>query len=91
MQVQAAVAVYFPEWIKKILTKIKKKNKIKLLEKAGQVIQIDKIFVQLVGINLREAREILNVVCTRSLIPEPLRLAHLIAAGVVAGESKGRA
>jgi len=30
-------------------------------------------------------------VCTRSLIPEPSRLAHLIAAGVGLGESKGRA
>ena len=79
------------ENIKKTLIKIKQRNKIKLLEKAGKVIQINYIFVQLVGIKLEKAREILNVVCTRSLLPEPLRLAHIIAAGIVVGESKGRA
>ena len=77
--------------IKKTLIKINKRNKIKLLEKAGKVIQINKIFVQLIGIDLKRAREILGIVCTRSLLPEPLRLAHIIAAGIVTGESKGRA
>ena len=77
--------------IKKTLIKIKQKNKIKLIEKAGKVIQIDKIFVQLTGIDLEKAREILKIVCTRSLLPEPLRLAHIIAAGIVTGESKGGA
>lgn len=79
------------EKIKKTLIKINKKNKIKLIEKAGKVIKINDIFVQLAGVELREAREILKIVCTRSLLPEPLRLAHLIGAGIVAGESKGRA
>ncbi|MEK6983595.1 MAG: DUF99 family protein [Nanoarchaeota archaeon] len=77
--------------IKKTLIKINKKNKIKLLEKAGKVIQIERIFVQLTGIDLEQIRQILKIVCTRSLIPEPLRLAHLIASGVTVGESKGRA
>ena len=79
------------EKIKKTLIKIKKRNKIKLLENAGKVIQIGSIFVQLAGIDIQKARKILKIVCTRSLIPEPLRLAHIIAAGIVMGESKGRA
>lgn len=79
------------EKIKNTLIKINKKNKIKLIEKAGNVIQVDNIFVQLTGIELEQARKILKVVCTRSLIPEPIRLAHLIASGVTVGESKGRA
>ena len=79
------------ENIKNTLIKIKKKQKIKLLEKAGKVIKIDDIFVQLTGIDLDKTRKILKIVCTRSLLPEPIRLAHLIAAGVVVGESKGRA
>ena len=79
------------EKIKKTLVKIKKRNKIKLLDKAGKVIQIDNIFVQLTGIDIEKSRKILKIVCTRSLIPEPLRLAHIIAAGIVTGESKGRA
>ncbi len=77
--------------IKKTLIKINKKNKIKLIEKAGSVMQINDIFVQLTGIDLEQARKILKIVCTRSLIPEPIRLAHLIASGVTVGESKGRA
>lgn len=79
------------EKIKETLIKIKQKNKIKLIEKAGKVIQIDDIFVQLTGIDLEKTKKILKIVCTRSLLPEPLRLAHIIAAGIVVGESKGRA
>ncbi|MBS3106006.1 DUF99 family protein [Candidatus Woesearchaeota archaeon] len=77
--------------IKKTLIKINKQNKIKLIEKAGNVIQVNDIFIQLTGIDLEEAKKILKIVCTRSLIPEPIRLAHLIAQGVVFGESRGRA
>ncbi|MAG91286.1 hypothetical protein CMO83_01260 [Candidatus Woesearchaeota archaeon] len=77
--------------IKSTLIRIKKKEKIKLLEKAGEVSKIGDIFVQLTGIDLQKARKILKIVCTRSFLPEPIRLAHLIAQGVVAGESKGSA
>lgn len=77
--------------IKKTLIKINKKNKIKLIEKAGNVVKIDNIFVQLTGIDFDKAKKILKVVCTRSLIPEPIRLAHLIASGIVEGQSRGRA
>jgi len=77
--------------IKETLIKIKQKNKIKLIEKAGKVIQVDEIFVQLTGIDLEKAKKILKIVCTRSLLPEALRLAHIIATGIVVGESKGRA
>ncbi len=77
--------------IKETLIKINQKQKIKLIEKAGEVIKLDNIFVQLTGIDFEEAKQILKIVCTRSLIPEPLRLAHLIASGVTVGESKGRA
>lgn len=79
------------ENIKKTLVKINKRQKIKFIEKAGEIIKIDNIFVQLTGIDFEKANKILKIVCTRSLIPEPLRLAHLIASGVSLGESKGRA
>lgn len=73
------------------LKKIKKENKIKLIKKAGDVIKAGKIYVQLAGLNSDEARQILKISCTHSYIPEPLRAAHLIAAGIAMGESKGRA
>lgn len=77
--------------IKEALIRIKKEEKIKLIEKAGEPVKIDKIFVQMAGIGQEKLMEILKLVCTRSFIPEPLRLAHLIASGIVKGESKGKA
>ncbi len=76
--------------IKTILKTINK-NKIKLIDKAGQVYKIGKIYCQLAGISVQKAKEILKITCTHSLIPEPIRVSHIIAAGVALGESKGRA
>lgn len=79
------------EKIKKTLIKINKKNKIKLIEKAGSVVPVGKIYIQLIGLSIEKAKEILKIVCTRSLIPEPIRIAHLIASGITFGESRGKA
>ena len=77
--------------IKEVLNKLNQKGKLVLLDKAGSVVKIGHIYAQPVGINIEKLKEILKLVCTRSNIPEPLRLAHLIASGVVKGESVGRA
>jgi len=77
--------------IKRILIKLNKKNKIKLLDKAGPVKQAGKIYVQLTGIDLRKATEILKIACTHSYIPEAIRLAHIISSGITQGESRGKA
>jgi endonuclease V-like protein UPF0215 family len=79
------------EKIKSALVKIKKESKYNLIEKAGEVHKIGKIFIQSVGISLEDAKEILNISCTRSFIPEPIRIAHIIASGIVKGESHGKA
>ncbi len=50
-----------------------------------------KFFFQCAGLQPRDAAEILSVCTTRAFVPEPLRCAHLIASGVVLGESVGRA
>lgn len=77
--------------IKETLIRINKKNKIKLIEKAGSVVSVSKIYIQLTGLSVERAKEILKIVCTRSLIPEPIRIAHLIASGVTHGGSRGKA
>ncbi len=77
--------------IRETLIRINKKSKIKLIEKAGPVIPIGKIYAQLAGISVEKAKEILEIACTRSLIPEALRISHLIASGIVEGESRGKA
>ena len=83
----------FPDFkkIEATLKKIGKHNKYKLIEKAGTPEKVGKIYIQRKGITLDKAKEILKLTCTRSLIPEPLRLAHIIASGVVTGESGGKA
>jgi hypothetical protein len=40
---------------------------------------------------LAEAEEIIKRSMVRGAVPEPLRLAHIIASGLARGESKGRA
>jgi len=79
------------EEIKKILIKLKKEEKIELITRAGPVQKINKVHVQFIGTTLSEVQDALKLTCTHSLIPEPVRVAHLIAAGVIKGESKGKA
>ena len=83
----------YPEFkkIEDALIKLNKANKIRLLKKAGDVIKVDNIYVQLVGIELEKAKKILKISCTRSFVPEPVRVAHLIGQGIAMGESRGRA
>jgi endonuclease V-like protein UPF0215 family len=49
------------------------------------------IYVKCVGINIEEAKEIIKLSTIRGVIPEPIRVAHLIASGVTRGESYGKA
>jgi len=77
--------------IKRVLVKINKKKKTKLIDKAGIPVKIGKIYVQFKGLELDVVKEILRIACTRSLIPEPIRVSHLIAQGIYFGESKGKA
>jgi hypothetical protein len=63
---------------------------------AGKIYKIknenkDNLYIQICGIDLEDAEKIIKLSSTRSDIPEPLRAAHIIAAGVITGESKGNA
>ncbi len=50
-----------------------------------------KIYFQSNGIEDNDARKAIEISCTRGLVPEPLRVAHLIATAMARGESIGRA
>jgi len=61
---------------------------------AGEVYRVDNpepIYMQIHGIEREDAEDIVRLSTTRSAIPEPLRVAHIIAAGIVTGESRGSA
>lgn len=49
------------------------------------------IYVKCVGISEEETKEIITLSTIRGVIPEPIRVAHLIASGITRGESYGKA
>ncbi len=61
----------------------------------GELVELETehkpIFVKSRGIEPYEMKEIIEQSTVRGALPEVLRVAHLIAAGVVSGESRGRA
>lgn len=71
------------------------KTKYKLIKKAGMVkeakIGDGKIYFQNRGVSTGKAREIIQIAVSRGHMPEPIRTAHIIASGIVEGESRGRA
>ncbi|MCZ7399640.1 MAG: DUF99 family protein [Candidatus Methanoperedens sp.] len=65
-----------------------------IIKRAGKIYKIaqeNPVFIQLCGIDKESAVELVRTTSTHSNIPEPLRVAHLIATGVVLGESTGKA
>ena len=48
------------------------------------------VYFQGFGIREEDAHSIIEMTSTRSLMPEPVRVAHIIASGVTRGESYGR-
>jgi len=49
------------------------------------------IYVKCAGIVIEEAKEIIKLSTIRGVVPEPIRVAHLIASGIIRGESYGKA
>lgn len=66
-------------------------RKWRLIERAGPMEPCAGVFVQRAGISLERTRALIRRFAVHGKLPEPLRTAHLIAGGVVAGESRHRA
>jgi len=62
----------------------------KAIEVAGKVTKVGKVFVQLKGCSMEDAERYLKLSTRKGNIPEPLRLAHIVASAIVHGESRGR-
>lgn len=81
---EKALREHSPDW----------KTRLSIISK-GELVELatehNPIFVKFVGIELDELKEIMERATVRGALPEALRVPHLIAAGVVAGESRGRA
>jgi len=65
------------------------------LMKKGKLYEVktkhNPIYVKCVGLSIKEAKEIIKLSTIRGAIPEPIRVAHLIASGITRGESYGKA
>jgi endonuclease V-like protein UPF0215 family len=65
-------------------------DKWRLIESFGPLEKLGALWVQRIGLTVREATELLAATTSHGNIPEPLRLAHIIAGGVELGASRGR-
>ncbi len=65
-------------------------KKWSLIERAGPMERLERVFVQRAGMSRLQAQTLLRDFALNGLIPEPLRTAHLIAGGIAAGRSRGR-
>jgi endonuclease V-like protein UPF0215 family len=62
----------------------------RLSGKDGPLERCGALWVQRVGLPLHEAGELLAATTSHGNIPDPLRLAHIIASDVERGASRGR-
>jgi uncharacterized protein len=67
------------------------KRKWRLIERAGVMEPLRGIWIQRAGLSRPEAGNLLAATTLHGKLPEPLRLAHLIAGGITTGRSRGRA
>ncbi len=83
-KIKVALQKNFKDW----------KTRFNLMEK-GKLHEIktkhNPIYVKCKGLSLEETKEIINISTIRGVIPEPIRVAHLIASGFKRGESYGKA
>lgn len=90
--------------MKRVFAALKKvpggERKRRLIESAGPMERMEPpkrgprtsaVYVQRAGLTKRQALGLLRVTTLHGNLPEPLRLAHLIAGGVTTGVSRGRA
>lgn len=66
-------------------------RKWRLIERAGPMEPAAGVWVQRAGLDRAEAEALLRRFALNGRLPEPLRVAHLIAGGIAGGESRHRA
>jgi endonuclease V-like protein UPF0215 family len=66
------------------------RRKWALIEQLGPMEAVAQVYVQRVGLTLEQAETVVRQFTTAGHIPEPLRIAHLIAGAITNGQSHGR-
>jgi len=82
--IESALSKHFEDWKDRYRTI----SEIPLLE---METDNNPIFVSYAGIAEKEVAALVKATTVKGAIPEPIRMAHIIASGVTRGESKGKA
>lgn len=82
--IKTALQAHFSDWNDRF--NLMNKQKVYAVETKHNTI-----FVTCVGVSIEKAKEIIRLSTIRGVIPEPIRVAHIIASGVRRGESHGKA
>jgi len=82
--IRKALVSHFPDWERRF--DVMSRNRVRPVE-----LPDGRIFVSSEGIEEREADAMVRRCIIRGRLPEPIRLAHLVATALVRGESRGRA
>ncbi len=76
------------ESIKRALAKLPRaRERIELIEKAGEIHHAERILFQCHGIRVEGARALIEEFTIHSHLPEPVRVAHMVASGLTLGRS----
>ncbi len=67
------------------------KRKWMLIQRLGKMEHAGEVFIQRAGITIDDANNLIKRLAVNGALPEPLRMAHIIAGGIVLGESRHRA
>ncbi|HEX9755581.1 MAG TPA: DUF99 family protein [Gemmatimonadales bacterium] len=77
--------------VRKALARVRGgERKWRLIERLGTPEPLGGLYVQRIGLTRDEAQAILGRLALSGTIPEPLRVAHLLAGALATGQSSGR-
>lgn len=82
--IESALSKYFDDWEERLRT-------ISEIPLIALETENKPIFVSYAGTSEEEAVKVIRATTVKGAIPEPIRMAHIIAGGVTRGESKGKA
>ena len=82
--IEAALSKYFSDWRERL-------RKITEIPLFSIETEHKPVFVSYSGISERDAKLLVKTTTLEGAIPEPIRMAHIIASGMMRGESKGKA